>query len=270
MSYYYYHLPPPGEVEDSASTTGSLRHQNSRNPQPQSSHQYQHCHDNRPYRPQSSTDSIPFVDADASSGQPRATNLSYDLGTSSSEETVNRHSTFPHINKPRITSSTGATSVRLRRRYPPPPPSPPATFLDSEDAASLNNLLDALDDLDVVEEDRLSSLTTTGSSRDDEVAVEEEPVVTRNGPPRPTLASILVSIPPPPTPPPPENEDRDDGQERHQQQREQQLRQPVRRSGLYSATQRSNHNARFIPLRQPTSPPKDYNQLKVSITPDSL
>lgn len=276
MSYYYYHHqppPPPDDLEESVFPTGSLRHQNRRNPQSQSSQQYQHCHDNRPYRPQSSTDSIPFVDADASSGQPRSSNLSLDVGSSSSEDTLNRHSTCPHLTKPRITSSTGVTSARRRRRCPPPPPSPPATFLDSEDATSLNNLLDALDDLDVVDEDRRSSQTTTASSREGETAGDEERVVSRNAPPRQTLASILVSIPPPSTTPPPLIEEHGiecrklTAHQRYQLQRDQPLSQPAR-SATCSASNHSNHSAGVVPPRPPTSPLKDDNKQKVSVTRD--
>jgi hypothetical protein len=195
MSYYYYQLRQTDEEEDAVFPTGSLRHPNRGSRQSSSCQQYQHYHDNRTYRPRASTDSIPFADADTSSGKLRVGKPLREAGTSSSEETVNRQQSCS--NKPRTVPA--GTSLRHLRPCPPPPPSPPATFLDSEDATSLNNLLDALDDIDVVEEDRRSSLTTTGSSRDD-----EEPVVFRNGPSRPTLASILVSIPPPPTPPPPE------------------------------------------------------------------
>ncbi|PSN56051.1 hypothetical protein C0J52_11799 [Blattella germanica] len=231
MSYYYYQLPQAEELDDTMYSGGSLRHTTNRG---RTSH-------HQPYRPRSSTDSIPFVDAD----QPR----SRDPATSSSEETVNRLASYPQTD-PR----GGAASLRRRRRYPPPPPSPPATFLDSEDATSLNNLLDALDDLDV-EEDRRSSLATTGSSRDDEV---EEAVVPHNGPPRPTLASILVSIPPPPTPPPPENE-----MSIEQRQELQKLRQlqkhPMRRINPSSA---ANHNVSFVLPPPPPSPPKEHPQPK--------
>ena len=194
MSYYYYQLRQADEEEDAVFPTGSLRHPHRGSRQSPSSQQY---HDNRPYRPRASTDSIPFADADISCGRPRVGKPLRDAGTSSSEETVNRQPS--RTNKP--CNLSAGTSLRHRLPCPPPPPSPPATFLDSEDATSLNNLLDALDDVDVVEEDGRSSLTTTGSSRDD-----DEPVACRNGPSRPTLASILVSIPPPSTPPPPEND----------------------------------------------------------------
>ncbi|XP_069671802.1 lysine-specific demethylase 9-like [Periplaneta americana] len=274
MSHYYYQLPQPEEVEDSIYTTGSLRHPNRRNRHLPHYHQQQHA-DNHPYRPRSSTDSIPFVDAD-SSGHARAGSLSQDAGTSSSEETVNRHPHHTHINNPRALSA-GSTPHRRRQRYPPPPPSPPATFLDSEDATSLNNLLDALEDLDVVEEDRRSSLATTGSSRDDEVVGDEEPAVVNNGPPRPTLASILVSIPPPPTPPPPESEmdvqqlhELELHQKYHQQRQQQEQqkqrqlqKQPARRMNPTSATNHSNHTVSFVLPPPPPPPPKEELQLKV-------
>jgi hypothetical protein len=257
MSYYYYQLSQPEEVEDSIRTTVSLRYPNSRNRQTPSCQQHQHYHDNSPYRPRAATDSIPY--ADASVGHPRAGNLSRDTGTSSSEETVNRNVPCPSIKNPRTTSSGGPASSRRRRRCPPPTPSPPATFLDSEDATSLNNLLDALDDLDVVEEDRRSSLATTGSSRDDEMAKDEEAVVVRHVPPRPTLASILISIPPPATPPPPENEtDVYTGEEFQQN-----LEDPTRRINLNSATNHSNYVSFVLPP-PPLSPPKEDNQRKVS------
>ncbi|XP_021920256.1 uncharacterized protein LOC110830093 isoform X2 [Zootermopsis nevadensis] len=253
MSYYYYQLPQPEEVDDSVHTTVSLRYPNRGNRQPPTCQQYQHHHDNRPYRPRASTESIPFADAEATSGQPRAGNLSREAATSSSEETVNRNPPCPNIKHPRITSSAGTASSRRRRRCSPSTPSPPATFLDSEDAASLNNLLDALDDLDVVEEDRRSSLATTGSSRDDEMARDEEALVVHNVPPRTTLASILISIPPPTTPPPPENEtDVDIG--------EQQQHQHVRRH-LEQLPTRINNASFVLP---PSAPPKEDNQQKVS------
>ena len=227
MSYYYYQLPQAEELDDSMYTSGSLRHATNRGRQ-----------DNRPYRPRSSTDSIPFVDADSTCGHPRTGALSRDPATSSSEETVNRHP--PHYQYDNR-NPCAAPSARRRRRYPPPPPSPPATFLDSEDATSLNNLLDALDDLGV-EEDRRSSLATTGSSRDG----DEDAVSPLNGPPRPTLASILVSIPPPPTPPPPENE-----MTLEQRQELQQYQEQTRRV-----------TTSFI-LPSPPPPPEDF-QTKVT------
>jgi hypothetical protein len=250
MSYYYYQLRKPEEEEDPVYRTDLLRHTNRGNRQSPACQQYQYNHDNRPYRPRASTDSIPFADADACSGKSRAGKPLADVGTSSSEETVNRHPSC--INKPRTKSSAGKTSLRHRRPCPPPLSSPPATFLDSEDATSLNNLLDALDDVDVVEEDGRSSLVTTGSSRDD-----EELLVTRNGSARPTLASLLVSIPPPLTPPPPEK-DMDCGQ--MYQQEEQHLRRPV-----WTTTHRGNctANCEQLPPAPPTPPEEDATR-KVS------
>ena len=242
MSYYYYQLRQGDEKDDSVCPTGSLRQPNRGSRQSPSCQQYQHYHNNRPYRPRASTDSIPFADADTCSGKLRIGMPLRDAGTSSSEETVNRQ-TFC-ANKPRTISSAG-TSLHHRRPCPPPPPSPPATFLDSEDATSLNNLLDALDDIDVVEEDRCSSLTTTGSSRAD-----DEPAVLRNGPTRPTLASILVSIPPPPTPPPPEKDtEQDQVFQRNQQRR-------LGMSSVWSATVHSKPTATLeLPPPPPPPPP---------------
>jgi len=246
MSYYYYHqLRQADEEEDAVHPTSSLRHPNRGSRQSSSCQQY---HDNRPYRPRASTDSIPFADADVSSGKFRVGKLLRDAGTSSSEETVNRQPSRP--DKPRTLSA--GKSLSHRRPCPPPAPSPPATFLDSEDATSLNNLLDALDDIDVVEEDRRSSLTTTGSSRDD-----EEPTAFRNGPSRPTLASILVSIPPPPTPPPPENY-MEYGQvyQRKETQR-------VGRS-VWTTTHHGKPTAKFELPPPPPMPPEIDNAQKVS------
>jgi hypothetical protein len=248
MSYYYCQLRQAEEEEDTIYPAGSLRHPNRGGRQTSTCQQYRHYHDNRPYRPRASTDSIPFADADTSSGKIRAGKPLRDADTSSSEETVNRQSS--RTNKPRTQSAV--TSLRHRRPCPPPPPSPPATFLDSEDATSLNNLLDALDDIDVVEEDGRSSLTTTGSSRED-----EEHVVFRNGPSRPTLASILVSIPPPSTPPPPEN-NMEHGQVH---QRKEKLR--VARSA-WNATQNSNPTMNFDLPPPPPSPPAMDSAQKVS------
>lgn len=247
MSYYYYQLRQAHEEEDAVYPTGSIRHPNRGSRQSSSYQQSQHYHDNRPYRPRASTDSIPFADADTSSNKIRVGKPPLDEGTSSSEETVNRQPS--RTNKPRTVSA--GTALRHRRPCPPPPPSPPATFLDSEDATSLNNLLDALDDIDVVEEDRRSSLTTTGSSRDD-----EEPVVFRNGPSRPTLASILVSIPPPPTPPPPEN-DMEHGQV--YQRKEKRLGRSV-----WTITHHSNPTASFELPPPPPTPPAMDSPRKVS------
>lgn len=264
MSHYYYQLPQPEDAEDSVCTTVPLRYPNRRDRQPHKCQQYQHYHENLPYRPRASIDSIPFADADSSSGQPCAGNLSRDPGTSSSEETVNRNPPCPNTKNPRTTSSAGSTS-RRRRRCPAPTPSPPATFLDSEDATSLNNLLDALDDLDVVEEDRRSSLATTGSSRDD-----EESVVVHNAPPRTTLASILTLIPPPATPPPPENEtDLDTGEHQQQiqiQQQNQQLRLPTRGINRHTTTNHSSYGVSFVLPPPPPSPPREDSQQKVSTT----
>jgi len=248
MSYYYCQLRQADEEEEAIYAADSLRHPNRGSRHTSSCQQYQHYYDNRPYRPRASTDSIPFADADTSSGKTRAGKPLHDADTSSSEETVNRQPS--RTNKPRTISAV--TALRHRRPCPPPPPSPPATFLDSEDATSLNNLLDALDDIDVVEEDRRSSLTTTGSSRDD-----EEPVVFRNGPSRPTLASILVSIPPPPTPPPPEN-DMEHGQvyQRKEKQR-------LGRSA-WTATHHSNLTAKFDLPPPPPTPPEMDSAEKVS------
>ena len=247
MSYYYYQLRQADEDKDTVYPTGSLRHPNRGSRQSSSSQHYQHYHDNRPYRPRASTDSIPFADADTSSGKVRVGKPLRDAGTSSSEETVNRQPS--RTNKPRTVSA--GTSLHHRRPCPPPPPSPPATFLDSEDATSLNNLLDALDDIDLVEEDRRSSLTTTGSSRDD-----EEPVVFRNGPSRPTLASILVSIPPPPTPPPPEN-DMEHGQVYQRNEGR------VGRS-VWTTTHHGNPTAKFELPPPPPMPPEMDTAQKVS------
>lgn len=250
MSYYYYQLHQDDDEEDVVYPTDSLRNPNRGSRQASSYQQYQHYHDNRPYRPRASTDSIPFADAEACSGKLRVGKSLRDADSSSSEETVNRQPSC--TNKPSTLSST-VTSLRYRRPCPPPPPFPPATFLDSEDATSLNNLLDALEDIDVVDEDRRSSLTTTGSSRDD-----EEPVVFRNGSTRPTLASILVSIPPPPTTPPPEN-DLENGQvyQRKEQQR-------LGRS-VWTSTHHSNPSAKFdLPPPPPMPPEVDIAQ-KVSI-----
>jgi hypothetical protein len=249
MSYYYYQLRQADEEEDDAVyPTGSSRHPNRGSRQSSTCQQYQHYHDNRPYRPRASTDSIPFADADTSSGKLRVGKPLREADTSSSEETVNRQTS--RTNKPHTVSA--GTSLRHRRPCPPPPPSPPATFLDSEDATSLNNLLDALDDIDVVEEDRRSSLTTTGSSRDD-----EEPVLFRNGPSRPTLASILVSIPPPPTPPPPEN-DMEHGQV-YQRKEKQRLGRCE-----WKTTHHSNSTAKFELPPPPPLPPEMDNAQKVS------
>jgi len=244
MSYYYYQLRQADEEEDAGLPTGSLRHPN-RGSRHSSCQQYQ---DNRPYRPRASTDSIPFADADISSGKLRVGKLLRDAGTSSSEETVNRQPSRP--NKPRTLSA--GTSLSHRRPCPPPPPSPPATFLDSEDATSLNNLLDALDDVDIVEEDGRSSLTTTVSSRDD-----EEQVAFRNGPSRPTLASILVSIPPPPTPPPPEND------MEHSQMYQRKETQRVGKS-VWTTTHHSKPTAKFELPPPPPTPPEMDNGQKVS------
>jgi hypothetical protein len=248
MSYYYCQVRQADEQEDSVYTSSSLRHPNRGNRQPPCQ-QYQHSHHNRPYRPQASTDSIPFADAEASSGIPRAGKPLRDAGTSSSEETVNRLPSY--INKPRTIKSAGTTSLRRRRPCPPPPPSPPASFLDSEDATSLNNLLDALDDIDVVEEDRRSSLTTTttGSSRD-----EDEPVIVRNGQTRPTLASILISIPPPPP-----EKDTEHGQ-MCQHEEAQHTQRQVRQS-IWSTTHHSNPIVNFeLPPAPPLSPKEDNKQ----------
>jgi hypothetical protein len=249
MSYYYCQLRQADEEEDVVYPTGSLRHPNRGSRQASACQQYQHYHDTRPYRPRASTDSIPFADAEGCSSKLRVGKPLHDAGSSSSEETVNRQPSC--TNKPRILSST-VTSLRHRRPYPQPPPSPPATFLDSEDATSLNNLLDALDDIDVVDEDRRSSLTTTGSSRDD-----EEPVVFRNGSTRPTLASILVSIPPPPTPPPPEN---DMGHGQVYQRKEQQR---LERS-VWTSTHYSKPTAKLELPPPPPMPPEVDNAQKVS------
>lgn len=245
MSYYYHQLRQADEDEDADLPTGSLRHPNRGSLQSTSCQQYR---DNRPYRPRTSTDSIPFADADISSGKLRVGNLLRDAGTSSSEETVNRQPSRP--NKSR-TLSVG-TSLSHRRPYPPPPPPPPASFLDSEDATSLNNLLDSLDDIDVVDEDGRSSLTTTGSSRDD-----EETVAFRNGSSRPTLASILVSIPPPPMPPPPEND------MEHGQMYQRKERQRVGRS-VWTTTHHSKLTAKFELPPPPPTPPSMDNGQKVS------
>jgi hypothetical protein len=236
--------------------TGLARHPNRGNRQPPACQQYQHYHDNQPYRPQASTDSIPFADADACSGKYRTGKPLGYAGTSSSEERVNRYPSYN--NKPLTKSSAGTTASRHRRHCPPPPPSPPASFVDSEDATSLNNLLDALDDVDVVEEDRRSSLTTTGSSRDD-----EEPVVARNGPARPTLASILVSIPPPPMPPPPEKDMDHDQMYQHKEQ------QDVRRS-VWSTAHHSNPTADCELPPAPPPPPEEGSTQKVSTSSDGI
>lgn len=92
------------------------------------------------YRPRSyASDSIPFADAEV---------------------------TFSN-------SGTLGDSLDRRRlpKYhipPPPPPPPPRTSLETEDSTSLNNILDALQDLEDSDSDRRSSMATTGSMEESE------------------------------------------------------------------------------------------------------
>lgn len=88
------------------------------------------------YRPRSyASDTIPFVDA---------------------EVTITRGDSLDRRRLPKYNIP------------PPPPPPPPRTSLETEDSTSLNNILDALHDLDDSDSDRRSSRATTGSTEESE------------------------------------------------------------------------------------------------------
>lgn len=95
------------------------------------------------FRPRSyASDSIPFADAE----------VAFSNGGSRGDSLDRRRMPKYHI-------------------PPPPPPPPPRTSLESEDSTSLNNILDALQDLGDSQDsdsDRRSSMATTGSMEESE------------------------------------------------------------------------------------------------------
>ncbi|XP_046658641.1 uncharacterized protein LOC124352944 [Homalodisca vitripennis] len=113
----------------------------------------------RAYRPRSSTsDTIPFADAEVVAPQGRFSN------GNTKEDSLERRRVLKYLIPP-PPPPPPPTSV------PPPPRNNTSTTLESEDSTSLNNILDALDDLeqpDDSDEDLLSSMATTGSIDDSE------------------------------------------------------------------------------------------------------
>ncbi|GLH13884.1 Protein of unknown function [Gryllus bimaculatus] len=115
--------------------------------------------------------SIPFVDADAdaSSVGARTNSLAHASGSCcSSSSSSSSGEDAPPPGHAHLLLGPGPAAMQ---RYFQPPAAV-ALYADSEDGASLNNILDAVAGLDV-DEDSRSSMVTTGSSREDEVDGDE-------------------------------------------------------------------------------------------------
>lgn len=117
------------------------------------------------YRPRSyASDSIPFADAE----------VTFSNGGSRGDSLDRRRLPKYHI-------------------PPPPPPPPPRTSLETEDSTSLNNILDALQDLGDSQDsdsDRRSSMATTGSMEES----EDEMDVLTELPDKWSVAKSVVSM----------------------------------------------------------------------------